>query len=88
MTGASSNGDWINVQVRKLGNVTAGTYHAPAARIVVSSGTEVYTTNGSADIVITANDAYHIEGYFSGYAKANNGTNSKVLEEGRFYVLY
>ena len=88
ITGADTNGEWIMVKIQKPGGATPGIYHSPSAQVRLSSGTATYMTNSSVEVMITANDLYHIEGYFSGKAEKNNGSGSKTLSDGKFYVLF
>ena len=87
ISAANQSGNSIEISFSKDGGITTGTYGtANAAFIGISDGTNFYETGSTVNIQITAVDATHIVGFFSG--TASDGTTTKQVTEGKFYANF
>jgi hypothetical protein len=86
----TADGNSVELSLSKSGGVTTGAYTSTeGAHIGVSDITDYYSTNKIVNITITAIDATHVVGSFTG--EANNLTSGgmpKAVTEGKFYANF
>ena len=83
----TQSGNSIEISFSKDGGITTGTYgSANGAFIGISDGAGFYETGATVNIQVTAIDATHIVGFFSG--TAGDGTTTKQVTEGKFYANF
>jgi hypothetical protein len=87
ISASTQDGKSIEISLSKDGGIAAGTYgKSNSAFIGVSDGTDFYETDNTVSVQVTAVDATHIVGFFSG--TAGDGTTNKAVTEGKFYANF
>jgi hypothetical protein len=89
-SGYTTTGDMIALLVSKAGSITTGTYNsASSAKVwIPTPGAGAWVTTSNVTVTITAIDATHIEGTFSGTLEPQGVTGNKVVTEGKFYSKF
>ena len=85
----SSGSEFLALVFSKNGGVTTGTYSAGNATIFTPNAvSDMYATTTNCTITVTAIDATHVEGTFSGTLVSSSGNPSKVVTEGKFHSKF
>jgi hypothetical protein len=88
---SAATGNAIELYVQKNGSVTTGTYGGSSnASILLNSGTSVFSSFPQQPVItITAIDATHVEGTFSGVlSEMGSGQGTRTITEGKFYAKF
>ena len=87
VSAATMDGKSIQISLSKQGGIAAGSYGVSNSAVIsISDGIDFYETGTTVNIQITAVDATHIVGFFSGTAE--NGTTNKTIADGKFYANF
>ena len=87
ISAATMDGKSIQISLSKDGGISVGTYGITNSAVVgIGDQTDFYETDNTVNIQITAIDATHIVGFFSG--TAGDGTTTKAITEGKFYANF
>lgn len=83
----TQSGNSIEISFSKDGGITTGTYGtANAAFFGISDQAGFYESDATVNIQVTAIDATHIVGFFSG--TVGDGTTTRQVTEGKFYANF
>ena len=85
-----STGNGIEISFSKQGGISTGTYSVTnGAFIGISDPNDYYETSNTVNVKITAIDATHIVGFFSGTAEDPlGGPGTKTIADGKFYANF